>query len=215
MNRSMCKPAVTFPYFCQECQPNKMMSVLVQPFLMATDFIFQVRNPSQERAVRHACRNALLGSSTNLALTAICASHVAKAAMPSTLCLVGCRECWCLRGASLNAPLSSSIKSGKVLVSQASLRANFCMDFGMVDVCFVLCESSQPTIPAFQAVMSCHLMSCPGSWYSETATLIITKSCLMPDPIPAQVGTMHPSKVSLPVCMPAAGAGAHTWPRVR
>ncbi len=87
----------------------------------------------------------------------------------------------------------------------------------MVDVRFVLWESSRPTIPAFQVVMSCHLMSCDDSWYPETATLIITKSCLMPDPIPAEVGTMQPSKVSqMPMYMPAAGAGAgaHTWPKV-
>ncbi len=64
--------------------------------------------------------------------------------------------------------------------------------------------------------MSGRLMSCDDSWYPETATLIITKACLMPDPITAQVGTMQPSRASqMPVRMPAAGAGAHTWPKVK
>ncbi len=133
------------------CQPNKMMSVLPQP--VSTDFIFQVCTLGQERATRHACRYwgiALLGSPTNSVLAAICASHVGKAAMPATLCLVSCKECWCVRGASLNASSSSSIKSGKVLMSKARLRTHFCAYIGMVDVRFVLRESSRPTIPAFQ-----------------------------------------------------------------
>ncbi len=85
----------------------------------------------------------------------------------------------------------------------------------MVDVHFVLWESSRPRIPAFQVVMSCHLVSCADSCYPETAALIITKSCLVPDPILARVGTMQPSKVfQVPMCMPAAGAGVHTRPKV-
>ena len=63
---------------------------------------------------------------------------------------LGCRECWSLRAASLNAPSSSSIKSGKVLMSKARLQSHFCVYSGMADVLFVLWESSRPTIPAFQ-----------------------------------------------------------------
>ena len=153
MDHPICKPAVMIPYLRQGCQPNKMMSALPQPFLMATDFTFQVCTLSQEQATRHACRNwgvALLGSPTNSALAAICASHVGKAAMPSTLRLVGVRNCWSLRAASLNAPSSSSIKSGKVRMSKARLQSHFCVYIGMADVRFWLWESSRSTIPAFQ-----------------------------------------------------------------